>query len=178
MSEQWPTWATQAVEIRAWNPTWQQEAIDLIGDLGARLEPWLGGCIEHVGSTAVPNLAAKPIIDLMAPVASLSESGNADRALAEAGWHLVPPELDGRPWRRMYVLPDGDRRTAHLHLVESGHPRWHEALRFRNQLRQHPELAEKYARLKRIAAEVHRRDRDAYTEAKSAFVREVIRDAI
>lgn len=108
-------------------------------------------------------------------VSSLINSERADDVLAEAGWHLVPPELDQRPWRRMHVLPDGDRRLAHLHLVELTHPQWRDVLLFRDRLRLHPELAAEYMRTKRLAAQAHSDDREAYTAAKSALVHKVIR---
>jgi GrpB-like predicted nucleotidyltransferase (UPF0157 family) len=130
-----------------------------------------------VGSTAVPGLAAKPVIDLAAPLRSLTDGVAAGDALAATDWHLVPPELDGRPWRRLHVLPDGARRVAHLHLVAASHPRWREMLSFRDQLRRHPQLASEYARVKRRAAEAHADDREAYTAAKADFVARVLRDA-
>lgn len=174
MDDRWPAWATQRVEIIDWDPTWEQRAGNLISDLEHRLAGWLAGSVEHVGSTAVPGLAGKPVIDLLAPVSSLEHAPAADNALAPAGWQLVPPELDRRPWRRMYVLPQGDRRLAHLHLVEREHPRWRELLLFRDRLREHSELAKEYARVKRLAARAHPDDREAYTEAKSAFVSAVL----
>jgi GrpB-like predicted nucleotidyltransferase (UPF0157 family) len=158
-----------------WDPAWSSRACELAVDLGPRLARWLDGRIEHVGSTSVPGLSAKPVIDLLAPAKSLAASAEADGALTEAGWHLVPPELDLRPWRRMYVLPEGDRRIAHLHLVERQHPRWRDTVRFRDELRRRPDLADAYSRLKLRAAKAHRQDREAYTEAKSAFIDEVLR---
>lgn len=174
MSDHWPAWATQKVEIVDWDPTWEPRARGLIADVGQRLDRWLAGPVEHVGSTAVQGLAAKPVLDLLAPVDSLPAAPGADDVLAEAGWQLVPPELDRRPWRRMYVLPEDDRRLAHLHLVEREHPRWRQILEFRDRLRRHPELAREYAEVKRLAARVHPDDREAYTEAKSAFVASAI----
>ena len=172
--EDWPAWATQGVEVDEWSPSWSQIADDLIDGLADLLEPWAAAPLEHVGSTAVQGLPAKPVVDLLAPVRSLVAAEAADEVLAAAGWHLVPPGLDQRPWRRMYVLPDGDRRVAHLHLVEADHERFRDTLRFRDQLRQRPELASAYARLKYDAAEEHRDDREAYTAAKTAFVRSVV----
>jgi len=174
----WPVWATQPVEIEEWSPSWAQVAEELIGDLARRLEPWAAGPVEHVGSTAVRGLSAKPIVDLLAPVRSLSEAKAADDVLAVAGWHLVPPEVDQRPWRRMFVLPEHDRRVAHLHLVESGHERVRDTLTFRDHLREQPEAASAYARLKSAAAEQHRDDREAYTSAKTEFVRSIVADVI
>ena len=178
MSDAWPAWATQEVEISAPDRAWENQAAELSADLERRLARWLDGRVEHVGSTAVPGLAAKPVIDLMAPVHALVDSERADEVLSEAGWHLVPPELDQRPWRRMYVLPEGDRRLAHLHLVEPTHPQWCDVLLFRDQLRLHPELAATYERIKRLAARAHPGDREAYTAAKSAFVQQVIRTGV
>jgi GrpB-like predicted nucleotidyltransferase (UPF0157 family) len=174
VSGDWPAWATETVEISEWDETWQQRATELISDVERLLDPWLDGRAEHVGSTAVPGLAAKPVIDLMAPVRSLAEGEQADGVLAEVGWSLVPPELDRRPWRRMYVLAEDGRRVAHLHLVEADHPRWQETLGFREELRQRPELAARYERVKRLAARAHEGDREAYTDAKANFVRSVL----
>jgi GrpB-like predicted nucleotidyltransferase (UPF0157 family) len=172
---EWPPWATERVLVVPWDPDWSSKAAEIVADLTPRLEPWLEGPVEHIGSTAVTGLAAKPVIDLMAPVASLAAAADAEEELAEAGWHLVPPELDSRPWRRMYVLPESDRRVAHLHLVERRHPQWRDTLRFRDELRERPDLAQAYSRVKVRAAEAHGHDREAYTEAKSTFVDRVLR---
>lgn len=170
----WPAWATERVAVVDPDPAWAPRAANLIDDLRALLSAWLDGEIEHVGSTSVPGLPAKPTIDLMAPVGSLTEAEDATGPLEAAGWHLVPPHLDGRPWRRMYVLPDGSRRVAHLHLVERSHPRWADTLRFRDALRGDRSLATRYAEAKRAAARAHPDDREAYTSAKADFVREVL----
>lgn len=177
MAEGWPAWATEKVGIEQPDPAWAELAVVLTGQLQVRLAAWLDGRIEHIGSTAVPGLAAKPVVDLMAPVTSLASAPDADETLADAGWELVPPEVDDRPWRRFHVLPEGDRRRAHLHLVERTHARWSGALAFRDVLRERPDLVRSYADLKRSAAESHPDDREAYTAAKGAFVERVVRDA-
>jgi GrpB-like predicted nucleotidyltransferase (UPF0157 family) len=174
MSDSWPACATEPIAVVPPDPTWQSQAADLIVSLRPLLEPWLDGDIEHVGSTAVPGLAAKPVLDLLAPVTALEECDAAVEPLADAGWELVPPELDGRPWRRLYVLPDGARRVAHLHLVERAHEHWHATVTFRDRLRQHPELVAEYAELKRRLAEASTDDREAYTDGKTDFVRRVV----
>jgi GrpB-like predicted nucleotidyltransferase (UPF0157 family)/uncharacterized cupin superfamily protein len=174
VSQSWPAWATEPIEIVDPDPAWAARAAALREDLEDRLGPWLEGDIEHVGSTAVPGLAAKPVVDLLAPARLGSVADRLHRPLAEAGWELVPPELDGRAWRRLYVLAEGGRRLAHLHLVDPSNPRWCDEVTFRDQLRQRPDLATAYARLKRLAAVAHRDDREAYTDAKSDFVRRVL----
>lgn len=161
----WPAWATEPVAIADPDPTWVDRAAALIGDLELQLRPRLdGGRIHHVGSTAVPDLAAKPVIDLMTGVADL------DARVVLAGWHPVPPDLDARPWRRLWVRADGDRRLAHLYLMMPASERWLQTLRFRDRLRASPELRAEYAALKRRLAAEHSSDREAYTAAKAGFV--------
>jgi GrpB-like predicted nucleotidyltransferase (UPF0157 family) len=138
------------------------------------LRPWLADDIHHVGSTAVPGLPAKPILDLLAGVRSLDDAPEIARALAPDDWHHVAPELDGRPWERFFVKVAADRRVAHLHLMDPGTPRWAELLRFRDRLRARPDLAAEYADRKRRLAGDHPDDREAYTRGKAAFVRRVL----
>jgi GrpB-like predicted nucleotidyltransferase (UPF0157 family) len=150
--------------------------------LAVLLGPWLVDGVEHVGSTAVPGIAAKPIIDLMASVRDLDVVvSQAGEPLAADGWCYVPPELDsGGSWRRFFVKPDksGQHRYAHLHLIAAGHPRWADQIAFRDALRRDDELAGRYADLKRRLAAEHADDREAYTDAKGEFVRDALgRDA-
>jgi GrpB-like predicted nucleotidyltransferase (UPF0157 family) len=178
MSSEVPPWAYERAEVRAPDPGWAGEAEVERARLLDLLAPWLVDGVEHVGSTAVPGLAAKPIIDLMA---SVHDPGavveRALRRLAADGWCHVPPELDGRPWRRFFVKPDasGQHRRAHLHLLPCGHPRWSEQLAFRDMLRRDSLLADRYADLKRQLANQHGRDREAYTDGKAQFIAEALR---
>jgi GrpB-like predicted nucleotidyltransferase (UPF0157 family) len=174
MSDRWPAWATEPIEVVDPDPSWSDRAEQLAIDLGQRLTSWLDGKVHHVGSTAVPGLAAKPVIDLMAPIVSGFPSEAVECILCDAGWQFVPAELDRRPWRRFYVLPEGARRTAHLHLVERQHIRWRQTLAFRDALRGQPHLVDAYATLKRDLAQRHRDDREAYTAAKTEFVQRVL----
>jgi GrpB-like predicted nucleotidyltransferase (UPF0157 family) len=173
----WPAWATEPVRVVDHDPRWGALADRLGRDLDDLLEPWRAGPVVHVGSTAVPGLAAKPTVDLLAPVHDLDDAAAADPVLAEAGWALIPPDLDERPWRRSFVLPDGDRRVAHLHLVGHDHAKVADTLAFRDALRADPAIARRYEACKRDAATRHRDDREAYTAAKGAFVAQVLRDA-
>jgi GrpB-like predicted nucleotidyltransferase (UPF0157 family) len=173
MSEVTPPWAYETPEIRPHDPRLLLAAETERGRLAELLAPWLADGVEHVGSTAVPGLAAKPVIDLMASVRDLSAVvAQAGDGLAADGWCYVPPELDQRPWRRFFVKPDesGQHRVAHLHLIQAGHPRWAEQLAFRDALRRDGQLARQYADLKRLLAARHVGDREAYSAAKAAFV--------
>lgn len=170
----WPAYATEPVEVVPPDPAWAGRAAREIVALRTALAPWLVDDVHHVGSTAVPGLAAKPIIDLMAGVRSVAGAAAADDAVAGLGYELVPPGIDGRPWRRTYIKPRRARRYAHLHLVEPAHPRWAESLTFRDRLQRDAAVRRAYASLKRRLAEHHGDDREAYTEAKASFVREVL----
>ena len=134
--------------------------------LADQVAPYVDGPVEHVGSTAVPGLAAKPIVDLMAGVEVLD-----DRLVP--GWSYVPPDLDLRPHRRFHVLVHDDHRVAHLHLMRTDEPRWAAQLAFRDALRGDDDLRDAYAALKRRLAATTS-DREAYSEAKGDFVREVL----
>jgi GrpB-like predicted nucleotidyltransferase (UPF0157 family) len=165
-----PLWAYEKPDIHPYDPDWARRG-ELERD---RLTAVLGTAeVEHVGSTSVPGLAAKPVIDLMTRADDLDVFVTQARdRLAADGWCYVPPELDRRPWRRLFVKPDktGQRRLAHLHIIEAGHPRWERQLAFRDALRQDPGLAARYADLKRRLAAEHPGDREAYTNGKAAFI--------
>lgn len=110
----WPAWATENVEVREPDSGWQEWGDRERALLEATIGAWLVTPIEHVGSTAVPNLCAKPILDFQAAVTNLDCAADIAAALAPSGWHYVPPELDARPWRRFLVKVAQGRRVAHL----------------------------------------------------------------
>jgi GrpB-like predicted nucleotidyltransferase (UPF0157 family) len=180
MSDTVPAWAHEKAEVVAHDPRLADRARTERGRLARSLAPWLVDGVEHVGSTAVPGLAAKPVIDLMASVADLDAVVvQAGERLAADGWCYVPPELDGKPWRRFFVQPDasGQRRIAHLHVIQAGHPRWTEQIAFRDALRRDERLARSYGELKQRLAAQHAGNREAYTDAKAEFVAAVLRRA-
>jgi GrpB-like predicted nucleotidyltransferase (UPF0157 family) len=169
----WPRWATEPVELMAPDASWQQRGSRAARSLDAALDGLLVGPVEHVGSTAIPGLPAKPILDLLATVANLADLAVAEQAarlLAPDGWHYVPPELDGRPYERFFVQVAEDHRVAHLHLMPAGSAHRQDVLRFRDVLRADPRLAAEYAALKAGLAELHRDDRERYTAAKQEFI--------
>jgi GrpB-like predicted nucleotidyltransferase (UPF0157 family) len=85
----------------------------------------------------------------------------------------VPRELDGRPWRRFFVKVEAGRRRAHLHLMRTGTPRWTEQIAFRDALIANATLRAEYAALKYTLSETFRDDREAYSNAKAAFIQRV-----
>jgi len=172
----WPAWATERVEVFAPDPHWLSKGERERGRLESTLAALIVGRVEHVGSTSIPGLAAKPILDFQAQVTDLDSAPQVAAVLAPQGWHLVPPELDQRPWERFFVRVADERRRAHLQLFGVDAPHWYERLAFRDALRADPALVDAYATLKTDLAAQHRDDREAYTRAKDTFVRRVLAD--
>ncbi|HEY4670198.1 MAG TPA: GrpB family protein [Tepidiformaceae bacterium] len=127
--------------------------------------------IEHIGSTSVPGLAAKPIIDIMPGVEDIAGA----RARLEAGMRGLGYESLGE-----YGIPGrlyfrkGVPRSHHVHVFEVGKPEWRKHLLFRDYLRAHGEAVEEYAAMKRRLAARHRTAREAYTDAKSPFIQGIL----
>ena len=136
--------------------------------------------IEHAGSTAIPGLAAKSIIDIFVAVRSIDE---AHRAVVEPintlGYVYWQENSDKD---RMFFVkgmpPYGERRTHHVHIFEPTSEVLRRSLVFRDYLGRHPDEEETYERLKRLLASEHGTDREAYTRAKDAYVKAVTDKAI
>jgi GrpB-like predicted nucleotidyltransferase (UPF0157 family) len=170
----WPAWATEQVRLVPSDEEWLHRGERKRRLLDTALSSWLLAPVEHVGSTAVWGLPAKPILDLQAAVADVECAPLIAAALGATGWWYVPPELDRRPWRRFFVQVVDGRRAAHLHVMTLECPRWKEQLAFRDALRADPKLVERYAVLKRTLSAQHDDDREAYSAAKADFVRAVL----
>lgn len=167
------------VEIVNYDPSWPILFDEEAERLRATLDPSLIVGLEHFGSTAIPGLSAKPIIDILIAV----------RSLADAQANFVEPlrNLDYVYWAenprkdRLFFVkgmpPFGSRRSHHVHVTEPHGEMW-QRLAFRDYLRAHPEEAAIYEQLKRRLATEHKRDREAYTDAKSAYVESVMRKVI
>lgn len=147
-------------------------------ELRGALKPWIVD-IEHIGSTAVAGLAAKPIIDVQVGVVSLDAGSRLVAAVEALGYVYVSEyerELPNRRYFRRTSLTGVT--THHVHLVErTDHEWWDRHIQFRDWLRAHPDDRDRYAALKRSLAREHRDDRDSYTEAKSAFIDSVVERA-
>lgn len=172
--KEWPVWATEEIRIAAPDPAWLNKGIHEVEELKQRLAPFGNKQIEHIGSTSVPGLPAKPIIDVMAKVPSFDEIERIAEMLEEHRWSYVPPELDGRAYRRFFVRVKNDRRECHLHLMLDNEPRWEQQIQFRDRLREHSEWAQQYADLKVKLALENQDDREAYTAAKTEFIQRVL----
>jgi GrpB-like predicted nucleotidyltransferase (UPF0157 family) len=164
---------TDPIIVVPYNPDWPRA----FADLGRRLRTALGPHalrIDHIGSTAIPNLAAKPVLDVLISVANLEPIDAYRPALESAGfsWRPDNPDLTKRYFREQ---PGAPRTHIHVHRAGS----WGEQflLLFRDYLRAHPADAAAYARLKYQLAQQYRHDRPAYVDAKSTFIWTIIQQA-
>jgi GrpB-like predicted nucleotidyltransferase (UPF0157 family) len=160
----------EPVELRPHAPEWAELAARWTASIGSVL----GGLhphVEHVGSTAVPGLVAKPVVDLLVAIPDVVEDEPAYRtALESLGLVLRARE----PGHRFFRPPAGQPRTVHVHVCQHGSDWERDFVVFRDRLRESPDLAAAYASLKqRLAADLGA-DRTAYTEAKAGFIRSVI----
>ena len=137
------------------------------------LSPWVQGPIEHVGSTAVPDLKAKPIIDIMVGVKDLDSSVGAIVELQCNGYCYYPYKADVMHW---FCKPTPEYRTHHLHLVPYNSVLWRERIKFRDILRNNREVAKEYEQLKVSLARNHENDRESYTAKKSPFIQSLLHD--
>lgn len=164
------------IQLRAYDAAWPSAFALERGRL-LSLFPGQFIDIQHIGSTAVPGLAAKPIIDLLAGVASMAVARALPEALCGAGYTTSQAFNDSLPDRQWFMRWRDGRRTHHLHVVVFEANVWTEWLQLRDALRAQPELAARYAALKAELAARYPNDREAYTQAKGRFIRAVLEDA-
>lgn len=163
----------EEVHIASHDPRWAaQFAVER--DCLLDLLPGRFAAIEHIGSTAVLGFPAKPIIDLLAGVRSMSEADALLEPLCAQGYATSAEFNATLPDRRWLMRHAFGRRTHHLHLVVFGGESWLRHLQFRDLLRTDPTSAARYGRLKQDLAAQHRHDREAYTQGKSEFIQEVL----
>lgn len=171
----------EPVTIVSYDPTWlelfEQEKAHLLHCLPRDLI----GRIEHFGSTAIPGMAAKPIIDILVEVTSLEETKKRIVPVLESqGYEYFwrPTWGDDTPPFYAWFIKrnaEGDR-THHIHMVESHFEHW-DRLLFRDYLIANPDMAKKYQELKLDLWNQHRKDRMAYTRGKTAFILKVMKKA-
>jgi GrpB-like predicted nucleotidyltransferase (UPF0157 family) len=163
----------ETFDLAEYDPTWpssfESESELLAGVFGADLID-----IQHIGSTSIPGLRAKPIIDLLAAVESFAPVEQYVRLLTPLGYHHHPhPDEDERIffWK-------GVPRTHHLHVVEYATWEHQRHIIFRDYLRAHPEIAQWYEQIKRELWIAFRGNRPAYTKGKTAFIKTIMARAV
>jgi GrpB-like predicted nucleotidyltransferase (UPF0157 family) len=161
-----------AVILAPHNPAWVGQA----QEEGERLKAAIGDvilAIHHIGSTAIPGICAKPILDLIPVVRSLADLDIKRQALENLGY--VWWGEYGLPGRRYCTFdnPQTGSRTVQLHCFEQGSPEIKRHLAFRDYLRSHPELAREYEAEKSSCRDQHPSDSHAYSDCKAAWIRRI-----
>lgn len=168
------------VDIVPYDPRWRDLFEREKAHLLAVLPTGILRRIEHFGSTAVPGLASKPIVDMLVEVSALDDvKARVVPVLESEGYDYIwrPTSGDDVPPRYAWFIrrDSAGARTHHIHMVEAGFPHW-ESLAFRDYLRAHPDVAAEYAALKRRLAADLSSDRVAYTAGKTEFIQRVLRE--
>ncbi len=172
---------SEEAAVEPYNPCWpmmfEQERLHLLSCLPHDLIQR----IEHFGSTAIPGLSAKPIVDILIEVTSLDETKKRIVPILESqGYdYFWRPSWgdDTPPFYAWFIKRDKNgNRTHHIHMVEADFNHW-ERLLFRDYLIEHPNVAREYSELKEKLSEAHRNNRVVYTEAKTNFIKTITGNA-
>ena len=163
------------VEVVPHNPEWRDafeaEAKHVAAALGENVV-----AIHHIGSTAIPSIYAKPIVDLLVEVSDITEVDGQSSAMESLGYEVMGEY--GIPGRR-YFRKDNQQgiRTHHIHAFEAGSAEVERHLAFRDYMIAHPVEAQRYSELKRKLAEEHPQNIDGYMDGKDGFIKEMDRRA-
>ena len=160
-------WEDEPIRLLAPDPSWELRFEQERAALAAAIGEWAPGGIHHVGSTAVPGLVAKPIVDILVGVESLPASRACFEPLAALEYLYAPYRAEEMHW---FCKPHPARRTHHLHLAPTASDRFRDELAFRDLLRGDASVAADYAELKRRLAARFADDREAYTDGKAEFI--------
>ena len=172
------SWEEVPVEIYEYDTAWplkfEKQKSDIMKAIGEKV-----AAMEHIGSTAVLGLGAKPIIDIMVGLRRLSDAKDCIEPLRRIGYEYVPKLETEIPERRYFHKGPSNmpEKHYHLHMVEVGSEFWKVQILFRDYLRTHSDSAQEYFKLKKDLAAKHRLNREAYTEAKTSFIKSTITKA-
>ncbi len=164
---------SEKIIIKEYDPKWpkffdseRDEIMEAIGHYVAD--------IQHIGSTAVPGLAAKPVIDIMVGLRRLLDAQDCILPIEGMEYEYVPEFEDEFPERRYFRKIQSGIRTHQIHMVEIGTDFWKRTLLFRDFLLEHPDTAKDYATLKQELAVKFKNDREGYTKAKTPFIENIL----
>ncbi len=166
-----------AVVVSPYSAEWPECFLAIREELLVVFSP-IAVAIEHIGSTSVPGLAAKPVIDVLLGAPSLAEVESRIEALGGLDYAYIKKYEDVLPMRRYFVKSPAASFRIHLHAVERGSRIWQEHLAFRGALRSHPALRARYQSLKLQLAQTFADDKAAYSVAKDPFVQSVLDAAL
>lgn len=164
----------EEVHIFPYDPLWPAKFEEEKRMIEKKLGSWIVGGVHHVGSTAVSGLSAKPVIDIMVGVENFENAKSFIEILSQLGYNYFPYKREVMLW---FCKPSLERRTHHLYLMDPSGAEWKARLAFRDYLRTHTKTRREYEELKVKLAEKFKDDREAYTDAKTVFIKSVIRKA-
>ena len=166
--------ATRRVEVVPYDPAWPEmfarEADEIAEVLGPEAI-----AIHHIGSTSIPHLCAKPIVDVLVEVCDIERVDDFNDEMTRRGYQ--PRGEYGIPGRRYFVKGGDTTRTHHVHVFQIGHPDVERHLNFRDYLISHPEEAQAYGRLKEELAQQFPEDIEGYMAGKDGLIKEMDRKA-
>jgi GrpB-like predicted nucleotidyltransferase (UPF0157 family) len=158
------------IEVVPYDPHWrvlfEREASELVEIFGAEIV-----AIHHVGSTAIPNMSAKPIIDVLVEVRCIERVDDFNQEMIDRGY--LPKGEFGISGRRFFIKGDEEQRSHHIHVFQMGNPEFERHLAFRDYMIAHPEEAKAYSRLKEELALKFPHDIEGYMAGKDDFIKEV-----
>jgi len=157
------------VEIVSHNPIWERKFKEEAKKIKKIFEEIFVD-IYHIGSTAVPTIKAKPIIDILAEVKDINKVDSYNKQMEKLGYVALGEY--GIPKRRFFQK-GGNKRTHHVHIFEKGSPQIKRHIDFRDYLISHPKVAKEYSLLKEKLAKKYRYDIDKYQEGKEIFIKKI-----
>ncbi len=164
-----------SVKLENYNEKWKDIFAEESKLISSKINKFLID-IQHTGSTAIPGIAAKPIIDIAVAIDSLSNIDEITQILHELGYQYRGEQ--GIPGRHLFAKGDEENRTHYLHIMEKSHHEWKNSILFRDYLKSNSKVAKEYDNLKRKLAKKYESDRGKYTEGKSKFIQKIIENAI
>ena len=164
------------IVLAPYNADWPSEFETEKNRIATALSPeW--AVVEHIGSTSVPGLAAKPVIDILVGLRDFDRAMEAVDSLESIGYAYLPQYEDTMPYRRLLILEEEDKRSVNLHMVAIDTEFWARHLRFRDYLRSHPEVRDAYNQLKTDLAQKDWASVNDYAQAKTEFIRRIEAEA-
>lgn len=167
-------WELFPIVLTTYNPDWPEWADEEIQELSVLLKDY-SPIISHIGSTAIPNIQAKPIIDILVEFNPAADCPRIKEKMETAGYICMSVSDSRMSFNKGYTPAGYADKVFHIHFHRDGD---NDEIRFRDYLIAHPEAAKEYETLKLSLLPKYKNNRDGYTQAKSEFVRQTIKRAL
>ncbi len=165
------------VHITEYNPLWKQQ-FQKEKQLIIKTIPNIQLEIEHIGSTSIEGLGAKPVIDILIGLYDFSLANEQVKKIINIGYQYLPQYEDTMPYRRFFIKEENGIRICHIHMIEINTEFWKRHLAFRDYLISHPKEKEEYYSLKKELSQREWKDGNEYAAAKTEFIKNIERMAL